>query len=73
MSERRKVLELFEKHKDYTEEKLAETLTEYYKDYGLGVESVGKDYVLNGRAANEFLREYLGYEVEEETTETTEK
>ena len=59
--------------KDYTEEKLAETLTEYYKDYGLGVESVGKDYVLNGRAANEFLREYLGYEVEEETTESTEK
>ena len=47
-------------------------MTEYYKDYGLGVESVGKDYVLNGRAANEFLREYLGYEVEEETTDSTE-
>ena len=58
---------------DYTEEKLAETKVEYYKDYGLGVESVGKDYVLNGRAANEFLNKYLGYEVEEETTETTEK
>ena len=55
--------------KDYTEEKLAESLVEYYKDFGLGVESVGKDYVLNGRAANEFLREYLGYEVEEESTE----